>query len=310
MVNILPLIIGTSELGFIYAIMALGVFMSYRTLNTPDLTVDGSFVTGAAVSIVFTILGSPALGILMAFVVGLIAGCLTALITTKLKVAALLSGILMMLALYSINLHIMGLMSKVNKMGAPTLTLSKTEKTIFSFVDSLKIQMGTQTLSFGKIIITVVALVIVLILLLLFLKTKLGLGLRATGDNEVMVRASGVDTDKMKIIGMAISNGLVALSGGILAQYNRSSDINMGTGMVVIGLASVIIGEVIFGTSNVVRRLIAVGLGAVVYRAVIAVAIQLGMPAADLKLMSALIVLFALSAPMLKGKLKLGGKNA
>jgi ABC-type uncharacterized transport system, permease component len=305
MVEFLPLIFGALELGFIYAIMALGVFVSFRTLNTPDLTVDGSFVTGAAVSIVFTLIGLPFVGILLSFVVGMVAGCLTALINTKLKVAALLSGILMMLALYSINLRIMG---------KPNLPLNKANRNIFSFLDGLKIQLvdgagKTTSLPLGKLIIAIAAFAIVLVLLLLFLKTRLGLGLRATGDNESMVRASGVDTDKMKIIGMALSNGLVALSGGINAQYNKLSDINMGTGMVVIGLASVIIGEVIFGTSNIVRRLVAVGLGAVVYRAILAVALRLGLESSDLKLVTAVIVLIALSAPMIKGKFKLGGKQ-
>ena len=304
MLDILPLILDTLELGFIYAIMALGVFISFRTLNTPDLTVDGSFVTGSAVSIVFTLIGLPFCGVMLSFIAGMVAGCLTALISTKLKVTALLSGILMMLALYSINLRIMG---------KPNLPLGKTDKTIFSFVDGLKIQLAngagkTTTLPLGRILIAFVAFAIVLVLLLLFLKTKLGLGLRATGDNEAMVRASGVDTDKMKIIGMALSNGLVALSGGILAQYSKLSDINMGTGMVVIGLASVIIGEVVFGTSNIVRRLVAVGLGAVVYRAIYAIAIQLGMESSDLKLVSAVIVLIALFAPTVKGKIKIGGK--
>ncbi len=274
------------ELGVIYAIMALGVFISFRTLNIPDLTVDGSFALGASVSAVMCLNGQPVLGILIAFIAGCLAGSLTALLNTKLKIQPLLAGILMMLALWSINLKIMG---KANI----SLLNKNTIYSIFDFSDAS---------DYLKIAISAVILITILILLYLFLKTKLGIVLRATGDNDQMVRALGVNTNWTVIIGLALSNGLVAVSGALIAQNQGYSDVSMGIGMVVIGLASVIIGEVIFGIKTLKRRLIAVILGAIVYRLVIAVAFELGMPTNDLKLISAVIVALALSMPTIKGR--------
>ncbi len=274
------------ELGIIYAIMALGVFISFRTLNIPDLTVDGSFTLGASVSAVLCMNGQPVLGILLAFIVGCLAGSLTAILNTKLKIQPLLAGILMMLALWSINLKVMG---KANI----SLLNKNTIYDLFNFSDAS---------DYLKIIISAVILIAILILLYLFLKTKLGIVLRATGDNDQMVRALGVNTNWTVIIGLALSNGLVAVSGALIAQYQGFSDVSMGIGMVVIGLASVIIGEVIFGIKTLMRRLVAVILGAIVYRLVIALALELGMPTNDLKLISAVIVALALSMPTIKGR--------
>jgi len=301
MSSILLVLIGSVELGVIYAIMSLGVFISFRTLNTADLTVDGSFTLGAAGSAMLCLAGHPVLGLLVAFIIGCGAGAITSLLNTKLGIQALLAGILMMLGLYSINLRIMG------KPNVPLSGVNVT--TIYTAVANWRI--GVSGFAIGKLVISVIVLVVIVVLLWLFLKTKLGFALRATGDNEDMVRSSGVDTDIMKLLGMAISNGLVALSGGMIAQYQKFSDISMGTGMVVIGLASVIIGEVVFGTKSLGRRIIAVSLGSVVYRLIIAIALQLGMPATDLKLVSAVIVAIALAAPYLgkKFKLKAGKKS-
>ncbi len=274
------------ELGIIYAIMALGVFISFRTLNIPDLTVDGSFTLGASVSAVLCMNGQPVLGILLAFIVGCLAGSLTAILNTKLKIQPLLAGILMMLALWSINLKVMG---KANI----SLLNKNTIYDLFNFSDAS---------DYLKIIISAVILIAILILLYLFLKTKLGIVLRATGDNDQMVRALGVNTNWTVIIGLALSNGLVAVSGALIAQYQGFSDVSMGIGMVVIGLASVIIGEVIFGIKTLMRRLVAVILGAIVYRLVIALALELGMPTNDLKLISAVIVALALSMSTIKGR--------
>lgn len=276
---------GSVELGIIYAIMALGVFISFRTLNIPDLTVDGSFVLGAAFSAVLCSNGHPVTGLVLGLIAGCMAGCVTALFHTKLEIQPLLAGILVMLGLYSINLKVMGTRANIP-------LINKT--TVFSFLE------GTPAESYSQLIIPLVLLVIILILLLLFLKTKLGFVLRATGDNDQMVRALGVNTDTVILIGLAVSNGLVALSGALIAQYQSFTDISMGIGMVIIGLASVIVGEVIFGTNSLLRRLIAVVLGAILYRLVIAVALEMGMPATDLKLVSALIVAFALSMPVIK----------
>lgn len=271
---------GSLELGIIYAIMALGVFISFRTLNMPDLTVDGSFVTGAAVSAVMCTHNAPFSGLLLAFIAGCSAGSITALLHTKLKIQPLLAGILTMLALYSINLKVMS-----NRANIPLMNV----KTIFSGLEGV---LGND---YGKIIISLAILLVTVVLLFLFLKTKLGFVLRATGDNDHMVRALGVNTDFTILLGLAVSNGLVALSGAIIAQDQTFVDISMGTGMVVIGLASVIVGEVVFGTKTLHRRLAAVILGAILYRLVIAMAFEMGLPPQDLKLISAVIVALALS---------------
>ncbi|MEA4924732.1 MAG: ABC transporter permease [Syntrophomonadaceae bacterium] len=276
---------GSVELGVIYAIMALGVFISFRTLNIPDLTVDSSFVLGAAFSAVYCSNGQPLTGLLLALIAGGLAGSVTALLHTKLEIQPLLAGILVMLGLYSVNLKVMGTRANIP-------LINKT--TVFSILG------GTPLETYAKLILPLMVLVVVLFLLFLFLKTKLGFVLRATGDNDQMVRALGVNTDTVILIGMALSNALVALAGALIAQYQSFTDISMGIGMVIIGLASVIIGEVIFGVSTLLRRLIAVVLGAILYRLVIAVALEMGMPATDLKLVSALIVAFALAMPVIK----------
>lgn len=276
---------GSIELGIIYAIMALGVFISFRTLNIPDLTVDGSFTLGAAFSAVWCSNGYPVTGLGLAFLAGCLAGCVTAWLHTKLEIQALLAGILVMLGLYSVNLTVMGTRANI-----PLIN----KATVFSILQNTRLE------AYSHLLIPLALLIIILVLLLLFLKTKLGFVLRATGDNDQMVRALGVNTDTTILIGLAISNGLVALSGALIAQYQSFTDISMGIGMVVIGLASVIIGEVIFGTSPLLRRLMAVVLGAIIYRTVIAIALDMGMPAIDLKLVSALIVAAALSMPVIK----------
>lgn len=278
------------ELGIIYAIMALGVFIAFRTLNIPDLTVDSSFTLGAAFSAVLCSSGHPELGLGAALLAGCLAGCVTGIFNTKLKIQPLLAGILVMLGLYSINLKVMG-----GRANIPLLY----QTTVF---DLLK---GTPLEAYSQWLIPLLILLGIILLLLWFLKTKLGFVLRATGDNDQMVRALGVNTDSLIILGLALSNGLVALSGALIAQYQSFADVSMGIGMVVIGLASVIIGEVIFGINSLGRRLLAVVLGAVLYRLVIAEALELGMPANDLKLVSALIVALALSAPVIKRYLDL-----
>ncbi|MCI8646105.1 MAG: ABC transporter permease [Firmicutes bacterium] len=294
---------GSIELGMIYAILALGVFLSFRTLNTPDLTVDGSIVTGAAASAMLCTLNvHPLIGLAAAFVGGACAGAITALLNTKLKIQPLLAGILVMLGVYSINLRIMG--------GKANLPLTRSE-TIYTQAEEI-LPPEWSSLAVG-----VFVLAIVIAAFFFFLKTRLGFALRATGDNEDMVRAAGISSDNMKLLGLSVSNGFVGLAGGLLAQYQGYSDIGMGVGMVVIGLASVIIGEVVFlfGSRNLLRRLIAVALGAVLYRLVLAIALNLGMQATDMKLVSAIIVIIALSLGVLGEsfslqKKKKGAKNA
>ncbi len=288
------------ELGLIYSVMALGVFLSFRTLNTPDLTVDGSMVTGMASSAVICSLGySPWLGLLLSFVAGCLAGTVTALLNTKLKIQPLLAGILVMLGLYSINLRIMG--------GKSNIALTRSDTIYKSFGELLDVR-------YSSLFLSLIILAFITAGFYYFLKTRLGFALRATGDNEDMVRASGINSDAMRLIGLALSNGFVALAGGMLAQYQTFADVGMGVGMVVIGLASVIIGEVVFGTKTLLRRLIAVSLGAILYRTIIGFAFALGMPASDLKLISAFIVTFALSTGIMGEKFSLirkaGEKNA
>jgi len=281
-------LLGSLELGMIYAVLALGVFLSFRTLNMPDLTVDGSIVTGMAVSAIICAGGGNAFAALAgAFAGGALAGLATGLLHTKLKIQAILAGILVMMASYSVNLRIMG--------KTPNIPLTKSE-TIYKIADRLLDP------TYGGIVMNLLLLAVIIAVLYLFLQTRLGFVFRATGDNEDMVKACGVSCDSMKLMGLAISNGLVGLAGGMLAQNQAFADINSGVGMMVIGLASVILGEVIFGTKTLLRRLIAAALGAVVYRIIMAQALYLGMESTDMKLVSAAIVAIALSLGLLGEK--------
>ena len=285
------------ELGLIYSILALGVFLSFRTLNTPDLTVDGSIVTGAAISAVVCTAAAdldPAvqgvvciLGLVLSFLFGMGAGAITALLNTKLKIQPLLAGILVMLGIYSINLRIQG---KAN------INLSS-RKTIYSMMDDA---MGG--FRWSAIVLGVLIAAVVIILMYGFLKTRLGFALRATGDNEDMVRAAGISSDRMKLLGLSVSNGLVGLAGGMLAQYQGYSDVGMGTGMVVIGLASLIIGETLFGRGGMWVKAVAAVAGSVIYRFIIALALRANVPSECLKLISAIIVALAIAAPALRAK--------
>ncbi|WP_441896899.1 ABC transporter permease [Paenibacillus sp. YAF4_2] len=265
--------------------MALGVYITFRILDFPDLTVDASFTTGAGVAAVMISNGtSPWLASLTAFGAGAAAGAITGLLHTKGKINGLLSGILMMIALYSINMRIMG--------GIPNISLLGPDvSTVFSGV---------------KVIVLMPIIVVIIKLLLdLFFKTDLGLSLRATGDNERMIRSFGTNTDTTKILGIALSNGLVALSGSFVAQQSGFADITMGVGMIVIGLASVIIGEAIFGAKTVFRATLAVVLGSIVYRIIIGLAYQSDFfEASDIKLITAIIVIIALVFPSLQKTIK------
>ncbi len=266
---------GAVELGLLYALMALGVYITFRILDFPDLTVDGSFTTGGAIVGIMISNGySPWLSTLAALLGGLVAGSITGLLHTKGRINGLLSGILMMIALYSINMRIMG---------RPNVSLLG-DHTIFHTID----------------VIPLMVIIVVLAKLLLdaFLKTDLGLALRATGDNPRMIGSFGTNTDNTKIIGVSLSNGMVALSGALVAQQSGFADISMGIGMIVIGLASVIIGEAIFGSMNVFRATMAAVLGSIVYRIVVAFALRVEwLKASDLKLITAVIVVVALVLP-------------
>ena len=267
---------GAFGLGLIYALLALGIFISFRILDIPDLSVDGTFTLGVAVSVVFSYNGHPFLGILLSIAAGAAAGIVTGVLQTKMKIQPILAGILTMTALYSINLRIMGKKPNISLYG---------KTTVFNITD------------LPDILVSGIILIAAMLLLYGFLKTQLGMSLRATGDNEFMVRASSIDSDAMKIMGFAIANALVSLSGGVLAQYQNFADANGGVGMLVIGLASIIIGEAIFGRRSVLNSIISAVLGAIIYRFVLAAALKIGMEAIDLKLFSAIIVAAAIFIP-------------
>lgn len=283
---------GALELGMILAVMSLGMFISYKILNIPDLTVDGSFTLGTAVSTIFAANGMPLLGILLSMAAGALAGMVTGFLQTKLKVQPILAGILTMTALYSVNLRIMG--------GKPNIPLMSKE-TVFTPFD------GFLPPLLAKLLPLVVVLAVVAVLLRLFLRTQIGMSLRATGDNEDMVRASSINSDAMKILGLSIANVAVALGGAIMAQYQRFGDVNGGIGMMVIGLASIIVGDAFCGKGSVTRGMAAAILGAVVYRFILTFALQIGMDSNDLKLFSALLVVIAISIPVARAAVKKHG---
>ena len=276
----LTIILKAIELGLIFSILSLGVYISFRVLNVPDLTVDGSFATGCAVCAVMTIAGHPYLGLLLAFVAGGLCGMVTAFLQTKMHMQPLLAGILTMVALYSINLRIMS--------GAPNISLFSTN-TLFTLIDS-------------ELLILLIFSLVIGFILFGFFKTNLGLMLRATGDNEVMVRSSSINVDRMKFIGMALSNGIVALSGALLAQYQNFADITSGTGMMVLGLAGIIIGEAVLRKRTIGFGIASAIIGACIYRLLYQFALQFGIPATDMNLMSAILVAITMSLPYLKRK--------
>ena len=284
----LSTLLGSIELGLIFAILSLGLFITFRILDLPDLTVDGSFVTGLAYSAVWAVAKNPLMGIIMGVLGGMLAGIVTGILNTKLKIHAILAGILTMTGLYSINLFVMGDKPSVFFYG---------EKTIFTPFEGKFFLAGVDT---GKLVLLLIIVAVLVSVLKLFLMTQIGLSLRATGDNEAMVRSSSINTDAMKVLGFALCNMLVGLSGAIYAQYNMTATHGVGTGMLVLGLASIIIGETVIGKRGMLRHLIAVVTGAIIYRIMLAIAFSLGLPAIYLKLFSAVIVVLAISIPLIK----------
>nr|NLD40998.1 ABC transporter permease [Actinomycetales bacterium] len=271
------------ELGILYAIMALGVYVTFRVLEFADLTVDGSFTTGAAVAAIGIVNGHPPwLVTVLALFAGMAAGTITGLLHTKGNIDGLLAGILTQLSLYSINLRIMG---------RANVALLR-EETLFTAARDSKI-IGSW---YGPLLLLPITL-LVLGFVIWFLKTNLGLAMRATGDNPNMISAFGVSTDNQKILGLAMSNGMVGLSGALVAQYQGFADVGMGIGMIVAGLASVIIGQAIFGRLTIGRAATAVVIGAILYRLVIFLALRAGLNPNDMKLISAVLVVLALVVP-------------
>lgn len=287
-----PTIIGAVELGLIFAIMSLGIYVTFKILNFPDLTVDGSFTLGCVVSAMFAFNGHPILGIFIATICGCLAGITTGFLHTKMKVQYILAGILTMTGLYSINLKIGD--------GKPNFSLFGKD-TIFTMFESTLDSLGLSFLvEYHKIILLAIIAIVALVVLYFFFKTQTGMAIRATGDNENMVRASSINTDAMKMSGLAIANAFVALSASIYTQYQIFYDISLGIGMMVVGLTSIILGETIFGKRSLLNSLISLTLGAVIYRLLLAYALSLGMNPNDWKLLCAALVAFAISLPTIK----------
>ena len=276
------------ELGCIYALVALALFLSFRVLNIADMTTDGTFTLGCAVSATVAVAGHPLLALPAAMLAGACAGSVTALLQTKLKIPSILAGIITNTGLYTVNLAVMGFSSNVNMMRSETLfTLAQP---VFG--------------SFYKLIPTAVLTCLVAVLLVLFLKTRMGLSIRATGDNPDMVRASSINTGFTVTVGLMLSNSMTALSGAVLAQYQKTADINLGTGMVIIGLASLIIGETLLPKGKMWMKALGAVLGSIVYRFIIAIALRLDLPSECLKLISATIVALAIGLPAIKAAAK------
>ena len=290
--------LGAVSQGILWGIMALGVYITFKILDFADMTVDGSFALGGCVSAVLIVGGfNPLLSLLVSIAAGMIAGAITGLLHTKLNIPGILAGILMQLALYSINLHVLG---------GPNKPLARANKTIMNHISdafSLAEKLRDQAATITSLITGVVFALIIILALYWFFGTELGSAVRATGNNAKMSRAQGINTDNMKLLALMISNGLVALSGALVMQQQRFGDVSMGIGTIVIGLASIIIGEVFMGPKfSFWIQLLGVVVGSVIYRLIIAIVLQLGMKTQDMKLLSAIIVALALSLPVLKKK--------
>ncbi len=286
---------GAAAQGMIWGIMAIGVYITYRILDVADLTVDGSLATGGAVCVLLTLSGCPVwLAMLAALAAGLIAGFVTGILHTACGIPPILAGILTQLALYSVNLRIMGCGTGGGKANLP-ISVDKYHLLISSrFVREIGVQ--------NPIFVLVIFSAVIIFVLYWFFGTELGCALRATGSNQNMARAQGINTSVTKVLGLMLSNGLVALSGALLSQYQGFSDINMGRGAIVIGLAAVIIGEVIFSRvfHNFALKLLAAVLGAIIYYIVIQIVLRMGLSTDDLKLLTALVVAVFLAVPYFK----------
>lgn len=277
-------VLNALELGFIYSLVALALMLSFRILNIADMTTDGSFTLGCAVSATVVLAGHPILALPAAMLAGAAAGYITALLQTRFRIPSILAGIITNTGLYTVNLAAMGFSSNLNILKADT---------VFTL---LKPSLG----SFYRLVPSVLIAVAAAALLVVFLKTRLGLSIRATGDNPDMVRASSINTNFTVTVGLCIANALTSLSGALLAQYQKTSDINLGTGMVIIGLASLIIGEGLFSRGKLWMKAAGAIVGSVLYRFIIALALRLDLPSECLKLISAVIVALAIGLPALK----------
>jgi putative ABC transport system permease protein len=301
------LLIGATTIGLILALLAFGVYLSFRIFSFPDITADGSITLGAAVTAALLVHHyAPWEATLAGFVAGMLAGSITGILHTKFRINELLSGILVMTALYSVNLHVMG-KSNVPLMNEPTLTTQAETlfATFFRGKEDLDFFGWSVSIRDASTLLGITAIVsFVGTALFLFFRTNLGTAMRATGDNAQMIRALGVSVDFILILGLAISNGLIALAGSLLAQYQGFADVQMGIGMVVWGLASVIIGEALVGAGSIGFVIIGAVMGSVLFRLLVAIALRWGLNPNDLKLITALFVFIALIAPSMLRQLR------
>ena len=275
----MAIITSALELGFIYALVALALFLSFRVLNIADMTTDGAFTLGCAVSATVALAGHPFLALPAAMLAGSCAGFITATLQTKWSVPSILAGIITNTGLYTVNLAVMGFSSNVNMLRASTIfTLFPGSKLILAMIITLGVG----------------------VLMVLFLNTRLGLSIRATGDNPDMVRASSINTGLTITTALCLSNSLTPPPGAVLAQYQKTADINLGTGMVIIGLASLIIGETVFRKGKIWMKVLGAIIGCILYRFIIAIALRLDLPSECLKLVSAIIVACAIALPAIR----------
>lgn len=279
------------ELGCIYALVALALFISFSILNIADLSTDGCFTLGCAVGAMVTLSGHPVLALFAAMGAGVCSGFVTAFLQTRMGVPSILAGIIVNTGLYTVNIAVMGFSSNVNLFASDTIFSLAKEKLPYGWYAD-----------WYKLLIALAVILVTGVLLSLFLNTRLGLSIRATGDNEHMVRASSINPLFMITVGLCVANALTALSGAILGQYQKSCDINLGTGMVTIALASLIIGETLVGKGSMFKKITGVILGSCLYRFIVALALRMNVPAEALKLVSAVIVAIAISFPYLKDK--------
>lgn len=286
--------------GMLWAMLALGVYITFRLLDFADLTCEGSFAMGACISAVMTVTYhmNPFVSLIFGFLGGAIAGTVTGLLNTKLKIPPILAGILSMISLYSINLRIMS-----DKANLPINVREEGVESMVTFIQKLlpeSIRTMSQTTTVIAACIGLVFCVLSVAVLYWFFGTELGSAIRATGNNEKMIRALGVNTNHMKLVALALSNGFIALSGSLVAQNQKVADVGSGTGAIVIGLASIVIGEVLFAKATSFKwRLTGIIVGSIVYRMIVAIVLQLGMRSSDLKLLTAILVAAALSVPRL-----------
>ena len=309
----MSLLIGTFTIGLILSLLALGVFISFRIFAFPDITADGSITLGASVAAILLVHGvSPPLASLAGFLAGMVAGACTGLLHTRFKINSLLSGILVMTALYSINLHVMG-KSNIPLLSVNTLATQSEQIGVKLMRGATSFTLaGWEVSARDACVLAAILLAVALTSALLywFFRTDLGMAMRATGDNVQMVRALGVNDANMIVFGLALSNGLVALSGALLAQYQGFADVGMGIGMVVWGLASVIIGEALVGMNLVSMTILSAVMGSVLFRLLVAVALRWGLNPNDLKLITATFVFCALIVPQFLRKAKVRGAHA